>query len=478
MKGLIKYIAPVFIITIMINFVFACAQVKDGNKNVLQIWIDSANGSNGSVALVSVRVKNFKAIVSMQGTISFDTSVVTFSNTTEFNLPGLDNTSFGTKYSSAGMLTYSWFTQSLYGQSLNDSTVIFSLVFNLKGNPSMTSFIDFSNSPTITEFADTSLRVLNPVLNNGKIKITGAYLNNGLIFKIDSVKSTTNQVSVPVRVKKFNGIMAFQGTILFDTSVVYLTSIGQFSLNGLDNTCFGINHAIDGIITFSWYDATLTGQNVPDDSALFIMSFNVQSNPGSQTNLNFVNSPTQLEFVDKNYNIESANLIPGLIDVITISSYSITGSLTYDNIASTPLSNAYVYLLNSEGQKIDSNLSTVNGVYKIANISAGSYFVTASISTKPVNTCNPVDALLVNRNYIKAYTFKDNLEKQAADVNGDNKINPVDALLINRKYIKAISKFSAGDWIIEKDPVSIFNQNIIQNIKCICVGDVQGAFTP
>ena len=53
MKGLIKYIAPVFIITIMINFVFASAQVKDGNKNVLQIWIDSANGSNGSVALVS-----------------------------------------------------------------------------------------------------------------------------------------------------------------------------------------------------------------------------------------------------------------------------------------------------------------------------------------------------------------------------------------------------------------------------------------
>jgi hypothetical protein len=64
-----------------------------------------------------------------------------------------------------------------------------------------------------------------------------------------------------------------------------------------------------------------------------------------------------------------------------------------------------------------------------------------------------------------------------ADVNIDKKINPVDALLVNRRFVKAISSFKAGDWIFQTFEVIIADENdVFQNIKGICFGDVNGSF--
>ena len=75
------------------------------------------------------------------------------------------------------------------------------------------------------------------------------------------------------------------------------------------------------------------------------------------------------------------------------------------------------------------------------DIAAGIYTFSATMN-KQWGGVNPIDALMTNRNYIKLYNFKDNLYKQAADVNKDGKVNPIDALLINRRYIKLISSFN------------------------------------
>ena len=91
--------------------------------------------------------------------------------------------------------------------------------------------------------------------------------------------------------------------------------------------------------------------------------------------------------------------------------------------------------------------------------------------------CNPVDALMVNRYYVGLIkSFGDALMKLAADVNNDGKINPIDALTINRRYVGLIKKFSIPDWLFESPTVIVTDSSVLQKIKAICAGDVNGSY--
>ena len=63
---------------------------------------------------------------------------------------------------------------------------------------------------------------------------------------------------------------------------------------------------------------------------------------------------------------------------------------------------------------LDSVQTDSNGNYIFSKIIKGTYGLI--LKTKlPWAGVNPVDALLINRYYIKSYTFGDNLMKSAAD---------------------------------------------------------------
>ena len=155
------------------------------------------------------------------------------------------------------------------------------------------------------------------------------------------------------------------------------------------------------------------------------------------------------------------------------SGYEINGRVEYDNLTSTPLRNVNIILENLQNEIITSVKTDSNGFYRFANFVNGKYKIIATSDNAVINI-NPTDALLVNRHFINLYKFGDALMKNAADVNLDGKINPSDALLINRFYIKVISAFKAGKWLFESPTITINSANFTQNIKGICVGDVNG----
>jgi len=103
--------------------------------------------------------------------------------------------------------------------------------------------------------------------------------------------------------------------------------------------------------------------------------------------------------------------------------------------------------------------------------------VNADITTK-WGGGTPVDALNINRYYLNMVTFKDNLRKIAADLNSDNKINPLDALLVNRRYIKGINSFKPGDWVFIPEIIVVDGSSVSKNFKTICYGDVDGSYKP
>ena len=162
---------------------------------------------------------------------------------------------------------------------------------------------------------------------------------------------------------------------------------------------------------------------------------------------------------------------------IVSNAYNISGTLTYDNLENTPINNTSVTLLSTDDFILSYNTTNDSGKFLFNNVIQGTYYILPDI-TKAWGGGNPVDALMVNRYYIKAYNFQDDLLKQAADVNADGKINPVDALLINRRYIKAINSFVAGNWIYGIDSINVVDSNRVYNFKAVCVGDVNGSYSP
>ena len=149
--------------------------------------------------------------------------------------------------------------------------------------------------------------------------------------------------------------------------------------------------------------------------------------------------------------------------------YPVSGYVKYDNEVQTPMSSysnsgnriTTVFLCNSEGLKVDSTQTDSLGAFTFNNIQNGSYELTCK-TTKSWGGANPLDALLVNRYFIKSYSITDPMKILAADVNNDKKINPLDALLFNRRYINAIHKFNIPDWLFQNPTITVNMDSVMQ----------------
>ena len=126
------------------------------------MYMDSIVGAPGSLVSIPVGVTGFDDIISFQGSILFDPAVLSYSSISGFNLPGLSISSFGLTQTGLGIITYSWYDASLQGESLLDSSSLFTLDFFVIGSTGHGSSLSFSNTPTMLEVVDNSYTVLSP----------------------------------------------------------------------------------------------------------------------------------------------------------------------------------------------------------------------------------------------------------------------------------------------------------------------------
>jgi hypothetical protein len=89
--------------------------------------------------LVPISVKHFKELVGMQFTFAWDPDVLAYDGAQQFNVPGLDQGSFGEMEIDNGKLTLSWTSIGLVPETLPDNTNLFFLKFNVVGNPGATT---------------------------------------------------------------------------------------------------------------------------------------------------------------------------------------------------------------------------------------------------------------------------------------------------------------------------------------------------
>ncbi len=157
-------------------------------------------------------------------------------------------------------------------------------------------------------------------------------------------------------------------------------------------------------------------------------------------------------------------------------SSGLTGTLKYDNASFSPLAAVMVRLM-AGGVCIDSTVTDSTGVFSFTGLDPGVCELQAACFL-PWGGVNATDALIILKHFT-GITLLEGLKATAADVDASGFINATDALMAAKRFTGLISAFPAGDWISEHPQLILPpGAAVIQDIRCLCTGDVDGTYFP
>jgi hypothetical protein len=160
-------------------------------------------------------------------------------------------------------------------------------------------------------------------------------------------------------------------------------------------------------------------------------------------------------------------VIPGAVTV--------SGSVAYASSAANAIGAVTVTLTPATGTAKTAT-SNASGAYSIANVSPGTYTLTASKSGNWGGVTGG-DALVVAR-HAAGIALLTGLPLTAADVNVSGSVTGGDALLIVRRAAGLDASFTGGDWVFASQSVTVASANVTANVSGLAMGDVNVSYVP
>jgi len=160
---------------------FGFAQAQD-----LSFQMSNKQSGGGDSIRVDITLENFDSIYSFQYTTRWDTSELVFQGVGNFNMPELDENSFGYVGVDEGFLITLWADLNVNGYDVDDGTVIYSIFFTAPcgDNGVDTAPVEFSNNP-IPIMASTLDEEFVPGTEDGAV----------IFVELDASASTVTDVS-------------------------------------------------------------------------------------------------------------------------------------------------------------------------------------------------------------------------------------------------------------------------------------------
>ncbi|MBR9922586.1 MAG: hypothetical protein GYB31_17265 [Bacteroidetes bacterium] len=124
------------------------------------------------------------------------------------------------------------------------------------------------------------------------------------------------QKCLEVTANSFQDVMSMQYTIQWDPEIIELAALGKFNLKDLTTNNFGAHKAVDGLLTFSWYDQNIQGISVADGTSIYQICFKGKGVPGSTSTVSFVETPVPFEISNKAGEVIRFEHHPGTVKVI------------------------------------------------------------------------------------------------------------------------------------------------------------------
>ncbi len=173
----------------------------------------------GSIFTAQVKVAGFRKIVGVQYSMTWNPSVLRFEAIVNPALGMSVNDNFGQMNVNSGVLTLSWFDQTLNGVTLPDSAVLYGIRFEAIGSNGSQSGINFGSVPTIQEVSDTSFAAIAAGYHNGVVLVMtpSAVRDSETTTKVQISECVPN----PIKDKTFFSIEAREAVTMdwgiFDT---------------------------------------------------------------------------------------------------------------------------------------------------------------------------------------------------------------------------------------------------------------------
>ncbi len=163
--------------------------------------------------------------------------------------------------------------------------------------------------------------------------------------------------------------------------------------------------------------------------------------------------------------------------ILVLNKPRISGTINYLNGANTPLDSTRIRILSQTNVPLDSVNTNNTGNYAFNCLNPGTYKIRSSCKKK-WGGGNSLDALLIARYSVGLISFN-SMQMKAADVNASGSINAGDSYLVMRRFAGMVTTFPAGDWCYSThDTVIVNTSDIIVQVKALCIGDVNGSYSP
>ena len=306
-----------FLISLLFSFSFI-------SKAQVEFTIGSSTSNTGGQVEIDVLTQGFVDVKSMQFSINWDDAIVDLDTVINFTSNivgfGIGNVGLGVFPDAA---VCSW------GDEANPSTIpggqsIFTLVFNVIGQPCDSSIINVSRMPRPIEFIGLvggSDAELTFSVNSGLIDIPGTNcggpVNTDLTIQGQMLTAGVNsEICVPFIVTNFDSVESAQFAITWDTTIIKFNRAQNFNVGG----------AGDGNLVlpdknqyrFVWGNSAPgnDGVSLADGSTMFEICFDVAGPIGSMSNISFANDLFPSEFSSVTNNNLTTRLLAGKVTVV------------------------------------------------------------------------------------------------------------------------------------------------------------------
>ena len=394
----------------------------------LYLVIPTVTDTCNSLVDVPVIVKNFQHLLSLQFSMSWDTSRLSYTGVSNYGPAALalSASNFGTAAASNGGLSFVWNDAALSPKNLPDSTILFYLRFNVRGNNGASAAVQFSSNPTLMEAIDSALNPATIINVDGSVKIIcsqGIPVNIIAPMMVDTCKTTAD---VAIKVKNFVDLQSLQFSVRWDTARVKFASVIDYGTAALSNTAsnFGTSDVNSGKLSYAWSDATALSKTLSDSSTLFMIRFQLKGGIGKTDSLFIQNTPTSIEAIDKYF-----TSIPYTVSYKSVPVFCKTCPVATTKTTSLSGCNAVVYKSKAYTSSIvvrDTLLgySGCDSIYNVATITVNKI----TLVTKNTNITGCKSVVYNTKTYTASTVFSDTVRSYQGC---DSIINNVNIVVSN-----------------------------------------------
>lgn len=248
-----------------------CVDPPCSNPSNTRVAGDSLQVKKGNNICVPIRVKNFRKMLSIQGSFNWDPTVLMYTNVkfpATGGIPGFggDN-DYNANKANEGKFSYLWSGDTT---TLADNAIIMELCFNAIGDIGKVGCIEMSDKDVATIWENDLVGVIPLCYGYGKVVITDTDPNPEVVtLNLGTGSGKKGDiVCIDVSVKNFTEIFTIQATFTWDPTQLKFNRTEGYNLDGLSSGRF---NSTNNTLIMSW--ASGEEQTKPDGHVIFRMCF-------------------------------------------------------------------------------------------------------------------------------------------------------------------------------------------------------------